>query len=229
MQKLPNDGIVSAVLMDAQSLYNLNNLSDENQQSSFVTLLQNILPGTYLQNIPAITKAIVDWISPQGQNSNINIEEYYLNHQPPYQVAHKQFTTVGELRIVNGIDAQIYNILSPYLIALPETTPVNINTAPAVVLSSLSNNLTLSQAQALIGLRNNKGGYAQTNDFVSDPAVQKLEINSKNISTTSNYFLLRVDVKFNNVNMTIYCLFKRVVDQDNKIHVSKLWESIGTV
>jgi general secretion pathway protein K len=228
-QNLADSGTVTAMLMDAQSFYNLNNLLDENAQLSFIPLLKNILPNAYAQQAPVIFSAIVNWISSGEQVSNINIEQYYLNHQPPYQVAHALFTSVSELRLVYGINQTIYNILSPLLIALPQQTKLNINTAPAILLTTLSNNITLAQAQQLASVRSNNGGYPSVEEFMKDPAVQKLGIKQTNITTTSNYFLLRVDVKFKDVNMTIFCLFNRVIDKNNKVRVNKMWESIGTV
>lgn len=229
MQKLPNGGSVTAILMDAQSLYNVNNLQDENQQSIFLQLMKNLLPGAYSQNAPAIVSGLVNWISPLGQNSNVNLEEYYLNHQPPYRSGHTLFAMVSELRVVNGVTQQVYNVVSPYLIALPDKTMININSAPAVVLTTLSNTMTLSQAQQLVSLRNSNGGFASIGDFQAIPLVQQLALNQSNITTTSNYFLLRVDVNYHNVNMTIFSLYKRALDKNNNLYVNKLWESIGTV
>lgn len=229
MQKLPNGGSVTAILMDAQSLYNINDLQDENQQTVFMQFLTNLLPGAYSQNTPNIVSGITNWISPLGQNANVNLEEYYLNHQPPYQSGHTLFAMINELRLVNGVTQQVYNISSPYLIALPVTTMININSAPAMVLTTLSNTMTLSQAQQLVSLRNSSGGFATLGDFAAIPLVQQLALNQSNITTTSNYFLLRVDVNYYNVHMTIFSLYKRALDQKNTLYVNKLWESIGTV
>lgn len=268
-QNLPNGGSVSALLMDGQSFYNINNLLNENQQSLFIQFLQNVLPNINSLNVPVLISSLVSWVSPEGQNTNVNMEESYFNHQPAYRAAHDLFSTVSELRLVSGVSPQLYNILSPYLIALPEQTPLNINTAPAIVLTSLTGVTTLQQAQQLVAQRVSQGGFtASNNPFGQQPAAtnnQQTGSNGQQIApneqpgvsnpqsgtntaqtgtngqptsanqniptftTTSNYFLLRSDVYFNHIHMTIFSLFKRELDANNKLSVNMLWQSIGTV
>ncbi len=241
-QNLADGSVVNAVLMDGQSFYNINNLQDENQQASFIQLLKNILPSSYQQNVPTMVSAIIAWLTPQAQGSNVNLEEYYINHQPPYKAAHHIFTTLSELRLVSGVTPQIYNALSQYLIALPEQTSLNVNTAPPILLLSLNAttgaNYNAQQAQQLTAQRTQQGGFATLKDFNASPIAQQLGLNSQNnqntqnnqnnFTTTSNYFLLRADVDTKNIHMTLFALFKRKVDEKNKPSVTMLWQSIGT-
>lgn len=232
-QKLPDGTVVNAILMDGQSFFNMNNLIDINQQGLFLNLLKNILPSGYQQNIPSIVSALVAWITPPEQGTNINLEEYYLNHQPPYKSAHQLFTTVSEIRMVKGISPAIYNLISPYIIALPEKTNLNVNSAPALLVLSLSSNAETNNsaqlAQQLTALRDQKGGFANLTEFNQSSIVQQLGLGSEsNFTTTSDYFLLRVEVDSKNIHMTLFALLKRKVDANNNPSAKILWQSIGT-
>lgn len=231
-QKLPDGSTVNAMIMDAQGFYNINNVQDESEQAYFIRLLKIILPSGAQQNVPDILNALLEWVSQQGQGSNINLEEYYMSHLPPYKAAHNLFTTISEIRLIKGVTPQIYNLISPYLIALPEKTSVNVNSATGPVLMALSpstdTNYNPQLAQQLIALRDQNGGFTNVNDFTAAPLVKQLNINTKALTTTSNYFLLRVDVNYNNARMTLFALLKRKLDANNKPSVTILWQSIGT-
>lgn len=299
-QKLENGGTVSATLMDAQSFFNINNLQDTTSQQAFEKLLNTAVPAqgnqqsSNTQQYNNLITNISNWITPANQSSNVSFDEYYMNLPSPYRTAHQAFTSISELRLVNGITPAIYNYISPYIIALPNTsatttsatptttttpnisggavssqqtalqqnpataaiantlatatassgtnstTPLNINTAPAMLFTTLSPNLSLSQAQEIINLRQEHGGFANTQDFLSIPSIQNLQINGSAITTTSQYFLLRTDVILNHQKLTVFSLLERVQNQNqnqnsnnsnanNQYQAVLLWHSIGTM
>ena len=45
-------------------------------------------------------------------------------------------TSISELRLVSGMTPLIYNRISPYLVALPANTTLNIQTAPPVIVQA---------------------------------------------------------------------------------------------
>jgi len=56
---------------------------------------------------------------------------------------------VSELRLIHGIDGDVYTALAPYVSALPEGTTINVNTASVPVLMTLASYVTAEMAQTI--------------------------------------------------------------------------------
>lgn len=366
-QRLPNGGYVAATLLDAQSFFNINSLTDTTSQQGFIKLLSNVLPAVNNQTWQSLVNNINVWLTPQGQSSNVGLDEYYMNLASPYHTAHQSFTSISELRLIQGVTPKIYNAIAPYIIALPVSattagnnatnnssttnnnvnpdninpnnynqnntnqdntnsdnlnsgiinpdnpnsdqsnsnatssynaiptdpsspqyatvafttlsladtgslststtssdstttnttgaittsqtnstngsnsnggTGLNINTASALLLTTISPNISLSQAEEIITQRNEQGGFKQVSDFNTIPSIQSAQSNTTNITTQSQYFLLRTDVILNQQKLTVFSLFKRVQNNNtnssgsnasNQYQVFLIWHSIGTM
>jgi general secretion pathway protein K len=61
-----------------------------------------------------------------------------------------KFLAVDDLLTVPGFTPAMIERLRPFVIVLPEATPVNVNTAPAEVLASLMPNMSVSEANSLV-------------------------------------------------------------------------------
>lgn len=223
-----NDGTqIQGELFDAQSFYNLNDLSDIENQTGLLNLLQTLLPDLAQQNKEDIIRATIAWISPPGKNSDVASESFYLNAKPPYLSAHQFFISPSEWRYIKGVTPTIYLSAAPYLIALPKVTPVNINTASAIVLTSLSAKMSLDQARAIITLRNEQGGFLKTDDFLIALADKGISISPSLITTQSEYFLLRTDIEYQHRHLIMFNLYNRFSKNNKIFDVKLLWTSIG--
>lgn len=199
---------VSAILYDAQGeFYNLNNLSDPNQLMGFYTLLKSLNLNSEIQNQKALATAITSWISPLGKQTDTISDQYYLRLHPPYRAAHRLFVSPSELRLIKNINSQSYSLLIPYLIALPEITPININTATPILLTM--GGLSINDANAVVVLRQQKGGFKTLNDFTGLPVMQKYSSSDQNYSITSSYYLLKTIVSLHHQELVVYSLFKK--------------------
>jgi general secretion pathway protein K len=69
---------------------------------------------------------------------------------PQYRASNGMITTPSEIMAMAGFDAEIYSRLAPYVTALPMGTTLNVNTAPQVILASLSEDIDLGAAELLI-------------------------------------------------------------------------------
>jgi general secretion pathway protein K len=86
---------------------------------------------------PAIIPAIVDWLDPDSIESPGGAEgDYYLRLIPPYEPRNGPMPTIGDLRMIRGVDDATFLRLQQFLTAAPEPR-VNINTAPAEVIAAL--------------------------------------------------------------------------------------------
>lgn len=86
---------------------------------------------------PDLVPAIIDWLDPDSIESPGGAEApYYLGLTPPYEPRNGPMPTIGDLRMVKGVDDATFFILQQYLTTAPEPR-VNINTAPPAVIASL--------------------------------------------------------------------------------------------
>lgn len=101
---------------------------------------------------PAYANRLVDWLDSRPeryQDSGAEDNEYLLA-EPPYRASNQRIEDVSELRLLLGMTDEDYRRLLPYVSALPSDAALNVNTASAMVLASLRDNLTPGAAQALV-------------------------------------------------------------------------------
>jgi len=216
-------GSVTGKLIDLQSRFNVNNLTDDNYKQPFIQLLQTVNANIQPEQAKQITQAVIAWVT-KPNTPDDSFDQFYLNQQPPYRAPHQPMADVSELRLVNGISAHLYNQLLPYITALPKSTPININTATAPVLASLSKSLDLKQATSIIDAREDTGGFNKIDNFLADPLIKTVGIDPKTISVDSNYFLCQATITIDKQSLTFYSLLHTEVDnKTKKITVSILY------
>lgn len=216
---------ISSSIEDMQAYFNLNNLLTPEGQISFMRLLQYADSRLDANATKAIMFAVVDWISPAPTNPEY--ESFYAKQTPPYRAGHRFMTSVSELRLARGITPELFERLAPYITALPEPTKISVNNAPAPVLMSLSNTLTLPTAQAI-------ASYCQQSPFVSDQRFLQFEIVKNNfiqdnrITTLSNYFLVKTHVSVGQQETVLYTLLMRTT-KDTQAITTVVWQTKGTL
>lgn len=148
------DGIVTGRLLDQSSRFNLNNLyhdgaPDKEAFELFGRLLKRVgLPSE-------LAESVLDWQDPDDAVTGAMGAEdsFYLGQQPGYVAANRPFMQIEELRQVRGFDQRSYNLIAPYVTAVPYFSPINVNTASAMLLSALSDDLQLNQVQSWVDQR----------------------------------------------------------------------------
>ena len=188
------NGKLSNKLYDLQGRFNLNSLIHIDSETDTVSvdqqqlkLLQGLLEKLDLD--PGIAQAIADWIDPDQEILFPDGAEDgdYMGYSPAYLTANQAFQSVTELRLIKGVDKAIYDDLAPYVSALPETEPLNINTAPDVVLAALT-----EQAAANVGSisQRRREPYDSVESFLQDTGLTEAEISPAKLSVSSRYFML---------------------------------------
>ncbi len=226
LKPIPYKGAtISAVLIDQQGLFNINSLTIIKNGASFIRLLQNIDPKINIDTAQQLVSNIHNWLTAS------NADDIYTKKQPPYLAAHQLMTSISELRLIAGFNANLYQKLFPYITALPTSdNKININSAPAIILTTLADNLTLSEAQAIIATRHEKP-FQQLSDFTN--YLKTLNINITKTSnltmSDSNYFLLHSQAKIANQTINQYTLLQRTADKTkNKVTISVLAQTLNT-
>jgi general secretion pathway protein K len=203
-------GWIRGKLTDLQGCFNLDTLVqdgtiDELAVERFRRLLRN------LELRPELTDAIVDWLDTDVQTTIPDGAEdgYYMNLEQPYRSANSTMLSPSELRLVKGFeDVAVYNRLLPHVCAFGVVTPININTATAEVLRSLANNLTESDAAAIIAQRN-ENAFTDINDFLSFNNLKDIIKKFDGLSVSSDYFMLETESKIGQVQARMYSVIKR--------------------
>lgn len=177
-------------LTDLQAKFNINNLRDPQYRGIFLNLLKNTQPNLSADEREAILTAIVEWISPYQPGRGVDkFLTYYTNQKPAYLPGYQPMVYPSALRQVQGISPTIYNALQPYITALPETTPININHAPRIVLESLGRGLSDAEVSELLMVRGKTGAEKQAE---LDQLLLKLQLNAAQVTLESQYFLITI-------------------------------------
>jgi general secretion pathway protein K len=152
---IPAEGAtLTGAIADEQAKFNLNNLVRGAAPSpADVAVLQRLLGAL---GLPAtLADAIVDWIDPDDSvTQSAGAEDLdYLGSEPAYRAPNRALADVGELARVKGMTPEALARLAPHVTALPDETPVNVNTASATVLRALVPSLSAADAARVVEAR----------------------------------------------------------------------------
>ena len=217
-----SEASLSGLIVDAQSRYNLRNLSSNGavnlvELAAFQRLLVN------LQLNPALAKAIadamvaVDPVAPAfpGQPAPGTNGALPNGNGTPPKKNMMDIVQLEDLLSVPGFTPAILAKLKDFVIVLPRqgstATFVNANTATAEVLAAKIIGITLSDAKALIASRNhaffkNPGDVALA---LNNPKVTPTSLGNDGISVDTNYFLVNGKVNLSRTSLSVQALMLR--------------------
>lgn len=227
---------VTATIIDASSLFNINNLSYPNTQQGFINLLSYALPNQTRDENIRMTNNIVDWLSPRTTN---NADQLYADLNPPYRAAHRPMQDISELRLIVGITPAIFNALKPYITTIPipehvsqinsQPTPININTAPPLVLLATSPEMNIEQAQQLYNCRLEHGIFLTVSDALKlcfDQTTSAPELTGT--AVFSNYFFVLSQASHAQQKITVTTLLSTHQFTNNAApHSYIIWQAHG--
>jgi general secretion pathway protein K len=186
-----DNGEVEGYIEDQQGAFNVNNLVRGGkvvvEQLAYLRRLLSILGLP-----PALADAVADWIDADSavQTPGGAEDAYYLSLDPPYLAANRALIDVAELALVRGFDERVLARLRPFVTALPQYTPVNVNTAPPEVLAAIVEGLGLDGARALAAQRERI--YFRTTAEFSSRLSGGARVRPEDVAVGSEYFLVVV-------------------------------------
>jgi len=126
---------------DENSKFNINKITDESTFNSLKKLFE------YLKINPDLVLIIADWRDPDSDPRLPDSEDLAKNGE---------LWSVDELKLIKGIDNEVFEKIVPYVTATSNWLDwkININTAELPVLASLDQNMTESIAERIIDYRN---------------------------------------------------------------------------
>jgi len=196
------DGVITGRLIDQSGKFNLNNLYHDGKVDTvaldyFKRLLTRVGLPVSLAN------AVVDWQDPDDDPMGADGAEssFYLGLNPGYLAANRPFQQVEELKKVRGFDDATYQKIAPYLTALPQFSPININTAPAMVLAALDDSLSPTTIAQWVAARDGAAGKAMAQvsslwadaTFAQVQPVQQTSVASL-LDIKSSYFEAQIQI-----------------------------------
>jgi len=215
------NGEVTGVIEDRQGLLNLNNLVRNGISSaSDIEKFKRLLT---LLSLPAeLAPALADWIDSDSETqvSGGAEDSYYLGLPRPYRSANRPLIEIGELARIKGYDTQTIEKLKPFVSVLPAPSKVNVNFAPAEVLTSIAQNLSLSDARMLV-LQRRGDPYKDIADFTQRLPNGTIQIESADISVSSSFFWVTGRAFVNNSQVITVALVQRTQGWPNVI-----WQSV---
>lgn len=208
---LPVDGgSVAGCIVDLQSRFNLNSLS-----TFTISLLQRELDGTNFGHVrvwenlletldipadPSRVAVIIDWldkddsaITPSGAERS----EYSI-YNPPRFPHNNLIADAGELAAMQGYSLSDVQVLSPWITALPMSTPVNVNTASQQMLMALSDGMGMEFVELVTSGR----PYTKISEF-HDAINQYLMIGVPQVKLRWPATLVDVKTAFFQLNLEV--------------------------
>jgi general secretion pathway protein K len=208
-------------VVDLQGRFNLNDLitSDDKvnlvAKQRFQTLLSTLGISTDISN------AVIDWIDRNPNIEPLGAEDAANQGTSAYLPAGRPMLSVTELRAVRGVTDTIYRQLAPYVAALPVGTLINLNSAPAPVLTALGANPMGLTGMGTAGdsapgaiQPKNIGSVA---DFLAQPMFAGRAVPADGLSVNSQYFLCAVTVHLDTVTRRRYAIIERPMSGPSRI------------
>lgn len=155
-------------LRERNGCFNLNSLHVEGADDvQALERFQRLLRVLGLD--PGIAEQAADWIDADSLPRSRGAEDAaLLGRRPALRTGNRPFVHVSELRLLPGVDAEVYATLAPQVCALPAGSTINLNFASEALWMSLSERITPSLARRLA--REGRASYASL-----DAVAQELQ------------------------------------------------------
>ncbi|MBF0423744.1 MAG: type II secretion system minor pseudopilin GspK [Magnetococcales bacterium] len=202
---------------DLQSRFNLNNLVVDGKRDNIaMAMFERLLERRDLD--PLVAAAVADWMDadnetggPRGAENDI-----YGRLKYPYSAANQPMQSASELMLVQGFNAKAWEKLKSFVVALPVRTPINVNTAPPEILSSLAANITMADADQVVRTRF-MNPFKNVNDFRNHPNLVQAKVDLQkltefHIGVRSSFFMVNAQAEVGRGRMLLRSLLRRGPD-----------------
>ncbi|WP_395791704.1 type II secretion system minor pseudopilin GspK [Aquimonas sp.] len=202
-------GRIIGRLREQGGCFNINNLQRNGEPNSVqIERFERLL--RILGVNPLVAAQALDFIDADIDSSAGGAEDgAHLASAPPRRAANRPMTHVSELRLLPALDAEAWTLLQPHVCALPEGTPLNLNTASPALWMSLNEAMTRRQAEILA--REGRAQYREVPEINSE--LERLGLArlppSATVSVISSYFVLEADIVLDDLPFTYASLLHR--------------------
>jgi general secretion pathway protein K len=205
-------GVAQLAIADEARKFDINLIVDPSSgqpSPTYLPVAQRLFENLGLS--PDLLPAIVDWLDPDSIESPNGAEaDYYMQLIPPYMPRNGPMPTIGDLRMIKGVDDVTFNLLRRCLTVMPETL-VNINTAEPEVLGALTVDLQGNPGiiRQIMSVRLVQP-FMKVNDVFAIPALaQDQKDLSRLLTTRSQYFTISGMGGFSGARKMVYATVQR--------------------
>ncbi len=197
-----DEGDVRVQIEDMQSRLNVNSLAESGTTGTGANRGLNAERFTSLFSQIGVDRVFVDrigdWIDKDDNVRQLGAEDYqYLGLDRPFRTSGQPMADLSELRLLLEMDDETYQKLLPYLSALPDPeAELNVNTAEAIVLQSISRDLSTEVAAQIIATRETTEGFKSVTEFLQSPEVAGMGLSAKGLGVQSAFFKVRIIARY---------------------------------
>jgi general secretion pathway protein K len=194
----PDHGEIAVEIVDLQGLINLNNIKGNPEQRKISVRLFN-----HLLRKPELPPLLADWVDADSSPQAGGGEDYlYLTFEPSYRTANRPISDPSELMALPGMEFEDYVEVSGFLSALNQPTALNLNTAPAEVLSLIDAELSGEQVANHRELSPN--GFTSVEEFLLSDMAAGLNLAPSALTVTSGYYGVKIRASINERIVWLY-------------------------
>ena len=219
------DGYFTVPIEDEAGKININKLADGNAYNPdirdlLIRLLR--LPEFNLdtKKIEDIVEAIKDWIDPDEDRTGAGAESaHYQALDRPYSAKNGPLDCIEELLMIKGMTDRLYYGTQEMpglrqMLTVHGDGKINLNTAPKPILRSLSPDMTAELADRMDEYRKNREhDLSSTTWYQKIPEMANISIESRLVTTSSNYFRIVSTGVLNRMTRTVSGVIRRGPDR----------------
>jgi general secretion pathway protein K len=206
------DATLSGDIVDAQSRFNLTNLSAGGQ----VNVKEVAVFGRLLGNLglnPTLAEAAAKMMA-RTQRKDDAATATAGAVRSAQQMSLQQFE---DLLAVPGFSVEMLGKLRDFIVVLPRATPINVNTASAEILSARLGTLSMAEATSLVASRK-QAHFMTTGDVGLRLPGKTLSVNDNEIAVQTSFFLINGNVRLGRAALQVQSLIER-----NGINTQVIW------
>jgi general secretion pathway protein K len=211
---LPKGWKAKATLVDAQSQFNINNINERDMQMMFFLLLQKQLKHIKKASLKQIFYNTIARIDP-GKASAKSSKAQDMNPQ----LEGIPMINLSEWRQVKGVTPEVFKIMQPFLTALPEATPINLNTCDEQLIAALKPDLKKEDVKKILFVKGDEGFKKLDELFV---VMQEMKLPAQNITINSQYFWLNLTIETPSKRRIMYqnLIYRRMTPKGSSPYIS---------
>lgn len=229
LAQMVDGGTIEGELADLQGRFNLNwlLLQDKAQRDKVKSYLMSLMAQLKIPKdkpSSAVVDQLIDYMDedsapvyPDGKD-----DQELMLEEPPRRAANRMLFDVSELLLIPALTPEEVEILAPFVTVLPPNTPLNINSAPEEVLTSIE-----CLDAAAIKTAMPKKGYDELDeaDKISSDANCKNAKSDLPIfrDTKSEFYELKATSVVNGKIIKVRSILYRDSTQDSNIDVKVIY------
>lgn len=200
---LGREAYFSGYVEDEQSKFNLGNLAEKGRVNpAALEILQRLFQLLQFPNelAPVLAQRIA-----AGQRLEAVTDETQIPTGPAAPPIHMLDDLLGTAML----DQHTLNALRPYVTMLPGTTAINVNTAPAEVITAAVGAEYFGAVRSLLERRNRGSWFNSSADFLNQLPDAELSLADGRLTTASAWFKINGQVRLDPLTISMQALVSR--------------------